>query len=195
MEIVMSCLAFWCDIFGFGRGWPVSHSKITEYHRSSSWRVDRQDESLHWAEKTQMAQELIQRHGRLNSLDDRIYVTRWMIGICRRIETDEHPIIHVLRWTSCMTLPMGCFCMYPASSMFDTAVFECFWHDTCNNCDKLYVASAEQHAWKIVFSHVDPGLGRATPTHPRSCLGGQTQQGLPHTTYGWRTWTPIYCMS
>ena len=59
-----------------------------------------------------MAQELIQRHGRLNSLDDRIYVTRLMIGICIRIETDEHPIIHLLRWTSCMRLPMGCFMVF-----------------------------------------------------------------------------------
>ena len=82
-----------------------------------------------------------------------------------------------------------------------------FWHDTCNNGDKLYVASAEQHAWKIVFSHVLP-VGKCCnvswnhcvymiqvcgpPAPPIHCRGHhtKTQEGgtvhpVPYTL-GWR---------
>jgi len=49
--IVMYCLSFRCDIFWVGRAWPFF--SFATYH-------PRQDESLHLAEKTQMAEELKQ---------------------------------------------------------------------------------------------------------------------------------------
>ena len=50
-----------------------------------------------------------------------------MIGICIRIETDEHPIIHLLRWTSCMRLPMGCFMVFLYVSCEFHVWYCCFW--------------------------------------------------------------------
>ena len=58
-----------CDIFFV----LAAVGRFLICHRSSSCSVACQDESLHLAEKTQMAEELKQRHRRLNSLDDWIY--------------------------------------------------------------------------------------------------------------------------